>query len=214
MSSLEFLDALTNLLLSAVGDWGLFGIFLLMAIESSFIPFPSEVVMIPAGFLASLGEMNIYAAIAAGTLGSIVGAWVNYFLALKLGRAAILRLGRRFFISEKTMTLVEDYFEKHGEFTTFVGRLIPAVRQLVSVPAGLARMNFTRFTAFTAAGAGLWVTVLALLGYFIGEQAATSDGVLRNVTLAVVGVVVLLIVFYVAGKRYFAKRLDEAATAR
>lgn len=208
---MEILDTLTELLLSSIGGWGLFGIFLLMAIESSFVPFPSEVVMIPAGFLASLGEMNLFAAILAGTLGSIVGAWVNYFLALKLGRATIHRIGHRFFISEKTLVLVEDYFAKHGEFTTFVGRLIPAVRQLVSIPAGLARMDFARFTLFTGAGAGLWVTVLALLGYFIGEQAAHSEDVLRNVTLAALGVVVIIIAFYIAGKRYFAKRMAADA---
>lgn len=183
-----------------------------MAIESSFIPFPSEVVMIPAGYLASQGEINLFAAIVAGTAGSVVGAWVNYMLALKLGRPAMHRIGRRFLVSEKTMTLVEAYFEKHGSFTTFVGRLLPAVRQLISIPAGLARMPFWRFTALTAAGAGIWVVILTLLGYFIGQRAADSEDVLRTTTIAVLAVVVVLILMYVLGKRYFLRRM--AATVR
>jgi membrane protein DedA with SNARE-associated domain len=209
VSALSFLDGLADYLVSTVGDWGLIGIFVLMAIESSLIPFPSEVVMIPAGYLASRGEMNLLAAILAGTAGSIVGAWVNYYLALKLGRPAMHALGRKFLVSEKTMDLVETYFAKHGDFTTFVGRFIPAVRQLISIPAGLARMDVGRFTILTGLGAGIWVTVLALLGYFIGERAATSEDVLRNTTLAVLGVVAVLIVLYVGGKRYFTKHVEQ-----
>lgn len=203
------LDAFAEFLVDKVGDWGLAGIFLLMAVESSFIPFPSEVVMIPAGYLAQRGEINLVAAIVAGTLGSVVGAWVNYWLAFKLGRAAMHRIGKKFLVSSRTLTLVEVYFANHGSFTTFVGRLLPAVRQLISIPAGLARMPFWRFTALTAAGAGIWVTVLALLGYFIGEQAAESDDVLRTTTIAIVVVVVALVVMYVVGKRYFVRHVKE-----
>lgn len=180
-----------------------------MAVESSFIPFPSEVVMIPAGYLAHQGELNLFAAILAGTAGSVVGAWVNYFLALKLGRPTMHAIGKKFLVSSKTMTMVEVYFEKHGGFTTFVGRLLPAVRQLISIPAGLARMPFWRFTALTAAGAGLWVTVLALMGYYIGDQAAESENALRTATLAAIAVVVLLIIMYFAGKRYFERDVEK-----
>lgn len=205
------LDSFTAFLLERVGEWGLFGVFFLMAVESSFIPFPSEVVMIPAGYLASRGEMNLLAAIVAGTAGSVVGAWFNYVLALKLGRPAIHRLGKRFLISERTMTLVERYFEKHGGVTTFVGRFIPAVRQLISLPAGLARMPFGRFTVLTALGAGIWVTILALLGYFVGEQAATSENVMRNTTLSLLAVAAAIVILYLAGKRYFKKAIEPAA---
>lgn len=210
---MSFLSAFTDPILAAASEWGLFGIFVLMAIESSFIPFPSEVVMIPAGYLASRGEISLIGAILVGTAGSLVGALVNYFLALKLGRAAIHKLGKHFFISDKTMTMVEVYFEKHGAFTTFVGRLVPAVRQLISIPAGLARMDLAKFAILTTAGAGLWVTVLTLLGYFIGEQAADSGNVLRNTTIAVVAVVVILIVLYIAGKRYFTKTVTRDLAA-
>lgn len=210
---MEFLDPLTEFLLSQVGTWGLIGIFVLMAIESSFVPFPSEVVMIPAGFLASQGELNLLAVILAGTAGSVVGAYVNYFLALRLGRPAMLRIGKRFLVSERMMTRTEAYFAKHGDMTTFVGRLLPAVRQLISVPAGLARMPLGRFTFFTGAGAGLWVTVLALLGYFVGERAASSDTVLRDTMLGVLGVVFVIVALYVAGKRYFGRTMKEHEVA-
>lgn len=203
------LEGFTQYLLDTVGSWGLVGVFLLMAVESSFIPFPSEVVMIPAGYLAARGEMDLFAAIVAGTLGSILGAWVNYWLAITLGRSAMHALGRRFLVSEKTMTMVERYFEQHGAITTFVGRLLPAVRQLISIPAGLARMPFGKFTALTAAGAGLWVTVLALLGYYVGERAASGDA-LRNVSLALLAVAVVLVVLYLAGKRYFVRHVEPA----
>ena len=204
-------EGLTHFLLDTVGQWGLLGIFLLMAIESSFIPFPSEVVMIPAGYLAYQGELNLVAAIVAGTMGSLVGAYVNYFLALKLGRPAMHRLGKRFLVSEKTMTLTEQYFAKHGAITTFVGRLLPAVRQLISIPAGLARMPLATFTLLTALGAGLWVTVLALLGYYIGDQAAQSGNVMRTVTIALLVVVAAIVLMYLLGKRYFMRTVRKAA---
>lgn len=208
---MEFLDAFAAYLTETVGTWGLFGVFVLMAVESSLIPFPSEVVMIPAGYLASRGEMNLVAAILAGTAGSVVGAWANYWLALKLGRPAIHRLGKKFLISDKTMTLVERYFAQHGGITTFVGRFIPAVRQLISLPAGLARMPFWPFTLLTALGAGIWVTILALLGYFIGESAAQSGDVLRNTTIALVAVMAVLVLLYIGGKRYFRKHVDPTS---
>lgn len=207
---MSVLDQFTELLLATVGQWGYAGIFLLMAVESSFIPFPSEVVMIPAGYLAQRGELNLWLAIVTGTLGSVLGAWVNYWLALKLGRPAMHRLGKKFLVSEKTMTLTERYFEKHGDITTFVGRLLPAVRQLISIPAGLARMPFWRFTALTGIGAGIWVTVLALLGYYIGEQAENSEDVMRTVTLALLAVVAVLVLLYVLGKRYFKRSVEDA----
>lgn len=210
---MSFLDGLTEFLLSTVGSWGLVGIFLLMAVESSFIPFPSEVVMIPAGYLAFQGQINIFAAILAGTAGSVVGAWVNYWLALHLGRPAMHRLGRRFLVSERTMTMVEVYFAKHGGITTFVGRLLPAVRQLISIPAGLARMPFWRFTGLTALGAGIWVTILTLLGYYIGDQAAESGNALRNATIAMVVVVALLVAMYLIGKRYFVRDVKDELPA-
>jgi len=156
--------------------WGFLVIFALMAIESSFIPFPSEVVMIPAGFLAFRGELttgnpwiDVVAAVLCGTLGSLAGAYVNYFLARGLGRPVLYRYGKYMFLSEATLQRAEEIFNRYGDVTTFVCRLIPAIRQLISLPAGLARMPLSRFTLFTALGAGMWTAILAAIGFYLGS---------------------------------------------
>ena len=160
--------------------WGYLLIFFFMAVESSFIPFPSEVVMIPAGFLAARGSMtfgipalDFAAALLAGTIGCIAGAYINYFLAVKLGRPILYKYGKYFFLSEKTLNRAEEVFRDYGELATFVCRLLPGIRQLISIPAGLARMNFKRFTFFTALGAGIWNIILATAGWFCGKAAGT-----------------------------------------
>ncbi len=156
--------------------WGFLLIFIFMTIESSFIPFPSEVVMIPAGFLAIRGELltgnpwiDGILAILFGTLGSLAGAYVNYFLALWLGRTALYKYGKYFFLDEKTLKRAEEFFLKYGDIGTFVCRLLPAIRQLISLPAGLAKMNFARFSFFTATGAGIWVIILTITGAWLGH---------------------------------------------
>ncbi len=156
------------------------GIILLMAVESSFVPFPSEVVVPPAGYLAARGEMNLLLVILAGITGSLIGAYVNYAIAVYAGRPFILRYGRYFLISEEKFARVERFFHEHGEVTTFVGRLIPAVRQLVSFPAGLARMNLAKFTLYTALGAGIWTVVLALLGWWVGRNESVLEEALEQ----------------------------------
>lgn len=160
--------SIINFIVETIGQFGYIGIFFMMFLESSFFPFPSEVVMIPAGYLAYKGEMNIYIAIIMGILGSLGGALFNYFLAVKFGRSFILRFGKYFFFSEKSMQSMESFFEKHGEISTFVGRLITVVRQYISLPAGLARMNLAKFAFYTSLGAGIWVVILTILGYYVG----------------------------------------------
>lgn len=166
-----------NFIVDIVGQLGYFGIFVMMFLESSFFPFPSEVVMIPAGYLAFKGDMNIYIAILMGILGSLAGALFNYVLAIKFGRIFVLKFGRYFFFSEETMNKMEDFFKAHGEISTFVGRLIPVVRQYISLPAGLAKMNLAKFSIYTSIGAGIWVAILAVLGYYIGEVFSTGMSV-------------------------------------
>jgi membrane protein DedA with SNARE-associated domain len=141
-----------------------------MGLESSFFPFPSEVVMVPAGYLASQNEMSLVLVIASGVAGSLLGAWLNYCIALKVGRAALLKWGHRIFLPEQKFLKVEKYLVEHGEIGTFIGRLIPVIRQYISFPAGVIKMNFIRFSLFTAFGAGLWVTILTLIGYYVGEN--------------------------------------------
>ncbi len=156
--------------------WGFVIIFVLMAVESSFIPFPSEVVMIPAGFLAVRGELtfgapvpDISMAIFCGLAGSLAGAYFNYYFALILGRPFLYKFGKYFFLKPAMLERAEEIFREYGDITTFVCRLIPAIRQLISLPAGLARMSLLRFTIFTSLGAGIWTAILAFTGYYLGH---------------------------------------------
>ncbi len=151
-----------------------FWITVLMAIESSFIPFPSEVVVPPAAYFACTGNsnLNIYLVVAFATLGAMIGALINYYLAVWIGRPLVYkfansRFGHMCLIDEAKVVKAEQYFDKHGAISTFIGRLIPAVRQLISIPAGLARMNIKKFALYTALGAGIWNAVLALLGFWL-----------------------------------------------
>lgn len=155
-------------------------ITLLMAIESSFIPFPSEVVVPPAAYKAYHGELNIWLVILFSTLGAEVGALVNYYLAKYLGRPIIYRfaesrVGRMCLLSAKKMEQAEAFFNKHGVISTFIGRLVPAVRQLISIPAGMARMNMPKFLIFTALGALTWNSILAMLGYVAGRALPREE---------------------------------------
>lgn len=183
-------------------------ITLLMTIESSFIPFPSEVVVPPAAYhAASNGEMNVVLIVLFATLGAIAGALINYFISLWIGKPLVYRfadskLGHMLLLSGEKVNKAEDYFNEHGAVSTFVGRLIPAIRQLISIPAGLSKMNLGRFVVFTALGAGIWNTVLAMLG-FVLERSVPEDKLIETVThysheigysIAAIVVVVLAVV--------------------
>ena len=158
--------------------WGVAFVFVFMTIESSFIPFPSEVVMIPAGFLAARGEFTggepmlaLWLAIAAGTAGSLAGAYINYYLASRVGKPFLEKYGRYFFVKPEPLARACEVFNRYGAMTTFVCRLVPVIRQLISIPAGIARMPFWPFTFFTGLGAGIWTAVLAFVGFAIGKSA-------------------------------------------
>jgi len=192
---------------------GYVGIALLMALESSFVPFPSEVVLPPAGFLAAQGRMSAILATAAGLAGSLLGALINYYLAGKLGRPLLYRYGKYVLIKPASLERAEQFFLRHGEISMFVGRLIPVIRQLISLPAGFARMRLDRFLLYTAAGAGIWCVILTYIGWIVGRNAAAltaldevlaSDEV-RQLTsraaLALIPLVVLAIVVYVLTRR-------------
>jgi membrane protein DedA with SNARE-associated domain len=186
------LREMAQAIVDLIFDWGYLGIFILMAIESSFIPFPSEIVLIPAGYLASSGQMNIFAIMGSALGGSLVGAFVNYYLALLLGRKMLQKYGKYFFVKESAVDKMDAYFAKHGHISTFIGRLIPGIRQLISIPAGLARMDLATFSIYTTLGAGIWALILVMLGYFIGENQELLDAYLKQITVAVVGVLVVL----------------------
>lgn len=164
------MHALVQWLLDTIGGMGYPGIFLLMAMESSVIPVPSELVMPPAGYLAYRGEMNMGIAILSGTLGSLAGAYANYFASRYLGRPLIIRYGKYVLISPHKFERVESFFLRHGEISTFIGRLLPVVRHLISIPAGLSGMNHLRFSLYTLLGAAIWCSILTGIGYVIGEN--------------------------------------------
>ena len=191
------MESVISWLVESIGAMGYPGIFILMAMESSVIPIPSELIMPPAGYLAQAGEMNMVIAIFCGIFGSLFGAYVNYFAARYLGRPLILKYGRYVWITEEKFMQVETFFLKHGEISTFIGRLLPVVRHLISLPAGLAGMNHLKFSLYTLLGAGIWVTILTWIGYFIGRNQAL---IMRYSHQALYGALVfsaVLIVVYV-----------------
>ena len=174
---LETLAGHLDALAAIAPTWGLVLVFVFMAVESSFIPFPSEVVMIPAGFLAARGELGLapaaalVAAILVGILGSLLGAFVNYYLALWVGKPFLLKYGKWFFVKPEPLNRACEVFNRYGAATTFVCRLIPVIRQLISIPAGISRMPLGSFALFTGLGAGIWSAILALVGFWLGRTA-------------------------------------------
>lgn len=172
-------------------------IFFLMAIESSFIPFPSEIIMIPSDYLVAKGKLSFTLCLLSGILGSIVGALVNYYIAKTLGFKLLKRYGKYFFLSQKNLTKIQRFFQDHGSVSTFTGRLLPAIRQYISFPAGLAQMNLNKFIFFTALGSGLWVLVLILLGIFFGHNEQLIKENLKIITLAVLFFVTIIIMTYI-----------------
>jgi hypothetical protein bfra3_14559 len=180
-----------------------------MAIESSFIPFPSEIVVPPAAYFAAHnGNLNIYLVVFFATVGALIGACINYYLALWIGRPLVYkfaasRFGHICLINTEKVSKAEVYFDKHGAVSTFIGRLIPAVRQLISIPAGLAKMKITTFIIFTTLGAGLWNTILAVFGYwlslFIPQDQLFEKVEYYNQYLTMAGYIFgLLVVIFIA----------------
>lgn len=187
------LESFITWLLNLFRGMGYPGIIALMAVESSIVPLPSELVMPPAGYLAAKGEMSVVLAVACGVLGSILGALGNYWLARWLGRAFFLRLGKYVLITEKGLDRSERYFAAHGEISTFLGRMLPVVRHLISIPAGIARMQLGKFVLFTGLGALLWCSILTGIGWFIGSREDVILEVLNREAQRYAGRAILLL---------------------
>jgi membrane protein DedA with SNARE-associated domain len=171
------LETVVHWLTETIFALGYPGIVVLMAIESSFFPFPSEVVLPPAGYLAAQGRMNVYLAVGSGLLGSLIGALINYYVAVLVGRPFLHRYHKFFLMRESSLERAEEFFRHHGEISTFVGRLVPVIRQLISLPAGVARMRLDRFLTYTALGAGIWCVVLTVIGYMVGRNEGMVSGI-------------------------------------
>jgi len=211
--------------------WGFFLVFFFMTVESSFIPFPSEVVMIPAGFLAARGGLttgnpltDATLAVLAGTAGSLAGAFINYFLAAWLGSPFLERHGKYFFLPPANLRRAEEVFRQYGAGATFVCRLLPAIRQLVSIPAGLARMPLGSFTLWTGLGAGIWVTILTVIGYGIGMRTAQmtyaelvhSGKAMagENLVFIIPACLILFVGYVLVSKRVMASRASVGTTSQ
>ena len=185
-----------NWILVTVETWGYWGIFFAMTLESNVFPVPSELVVIPAGMLAYQGKLNLSLVILASTAGSLLGATLNYVFAMWVGRPFLEKYGKYFFVRPALLHKTDVFFTKHGAISTFTGRLLPGIRHLISLPAGLVRMNFASFAFYTTIGAGLWSIVLALFGYFIGGSQSVIAENKTLIVLATLGFVALVLVGY------------------
>jgi membrane protein DedA with SNARE-associated domain len=202
-------------LIQTITDWYMTNlnyltITLLMAVESSFIPFPSEVVIPPAAWKAASGELNVVLVVIFGTIGSLIGALINYYLALWIGRPLLYKfaeskLGHMLLLDTHKVKKAEDYFIRKGDISTLIGRLIPGIRQLISIPAGLVKMNIKNFLLYTAIGAGIWNIVLAVVGYLAQGQADLINRYSSEISIVVV-VLVVLAVAYIIYRTFFKKR--------
>lgn len=192
---------LVTWIVHTVWTWGYLGIFIMMTIESSFIPFPSEIAMIPAGYLSSTGEMNIFIALFSWTLWALLGSSINYVLWYKFGEKVIKKLiidyGKYFFISEKDYHKAELFFQRHWSFTTLTGRFIPAIRQLISIPAGVLKMNYTKFIIYTWIGAWIWNIVLLGIWYIAWENKQLIKTYSKEATILAILCIVLLSLWYI-----------------
>lgn len=191
------LETVVHWIVETVGHGGYTGIVVLMFLESSFFPFPSEVVIPPAGYLAAKGEMSIWLVILAGTGGSLLGALFNYWLAFRVGRPFFERYGKYLLVSHKSLDKADIFFARHGHISTFIARLLPGVRQYISLPAGISRMHLGLFSLFTCLGAAIWVIILALLGYWFGRSEAVVDFKLKEVMLVLLPVCAAIVAVYI-----------------
>jgi membrane protein DedA with SNARE-associated domain len=204
------LYSILSQIINLIENLGYIGVLIGMTIESSFFPFPSEIILPPAGFLVSQGKMSFLLVLFFSVLGSLIGATINYFLAYFLGRGLvdilIDKYGRFLFISRKNIQKSEVFFAKNGEITTFVGRLIPGIRQLISLPAGFSKMNFWKFLFYTGLGAGIWSFILIYLGVIFGNNKELIATTLNTITSWVIVLSVLIVILYLVIRKYYKKR--------
>ncbi|MDE1813515.1 MAG: DedA family protein [Thaumarchaeota archaeon] len=200
MVALDIINNLANFVIQAISNTGYLGIFFLMLAESSLIPIPSEIIMPFSGYLASTGKLNPILIILAGSIGNLVGSLVAYVVGIKLGREFIVKYGKYVLLKKSHLEWTESYFKKYGDRSTFVSRLLPAIRTYISLPAGIAKMNLKKFSIYTFAGSIIWSTMLTYVGMTLGDQwtrirhySDYMDGAV------IVGLVVIIII--IAKKR-------------
>lgn len=201
---MEIIYSLINQILFFFEKSSYLGVFILMALESTLVPIPSEVIIPPAAYLAYKGELSLFGVIISGTLGSLVGSLINYFFALKLGRSFVFyfikKYGKFFLLTEKGFYKIENFWGNHGHISIFIGRLLPGFRHVISIPAGFAKMNLFLFSFFTVIGAGIWCVFLALCGYFFGKNEILLKNYLHKGVYGIVIFCILLVFFYIKFK--------------
>ena len=185
-----------------VHEFGYLGIFFMTFIESTFIPIPAEITLIPAGYLVQKGLMNGVLVLLVSTAGTLGGSLLNYYIAYYYGRKLFINYGKYFFMNIEKLTKLESFFEEHGAISTFTGKLLPGIKHFISFPAGLAKMPMKTFIIFTTAGGAIWCGVLILLGHLIGQNEDLIHKHLKQVNFIIFLFVVCLIGFYVWKKKY------------
>lgn len=195
------MEQIAQFFVEIVNDWGYIGIFVLMTLESTVFPIPSEFVMIPAGYLAHQGELSATLSVIAGTAGSLAGALINYVVSRRYGRSFLWNHGKKILVSRRRLAQMDYFFRRYGEVTTFLGRLIPVARHYISIPAGLAKMRLWRFMLFTSLGAFVWMSVLTALGYFIGNNLAEIKQYTHIFGYVVIALSIGVGVYYYFNKR-------------
>jgi len=207
------IEVFLHWLVEFVHHFGYAGIFIMSFLESTFVPIPGEVTMIPAGVLVQEGHMSFLPVVLLATLGAIAGSLFNYYLAYYLGRKFFYNYGKYFFFTHEKIEKLDQFFVSHGDISTFTGRLIPGVRHFIAFPAGLAHMNLKKFCFYTGIGSGIWMTILTTVGYLIGDNKELLHKLMPYITAGVVAVVVFGVVFYVwrhrAGKAKEDKKNEE-----
>lgn len=195
------IHSLIDSVVNFVNHIGYFGIFIGMFVESTLIPIPSELIMIPAGLAASRGLMNVYILNFVGIAGNIAGAVFSYYLALKVGNPVLLKIGKYFFVKEETILKIEKYFNNHGPISVFIGRLLPGFRHFISLPAGLAKMDIKLFFIYTTLGSAIWTSILTFLGFTIGENQQLIEENLKELVIGVGIFCLVIVVIYIAVKK-------------
>ena len=204
------MEALAQWLVDFVDKFGYAGIFVMAFLESTFVPIPSEVTMVPAGYLVHQGEMNAWIVLFSSIAGAIGGSLANYYVAFHYGRRFLYNYGKYLFFDHQKMEKLDTFFASHGEISTLTGRLIPGLRHVISFPAGLAHMSVKKFTAYTGVGGGLWMATLLLVGYIIGDNKALVRHYMPYVTGVALTGVVSMVVIYISHHRRKSGKKNEA----
>ena len=189
-----------------VESLGYIGILIMTFIEGTFIPIPSEVTLIPAGYLAAKGQFHLGYVLFWSILGTLGGALFSYYIALHFGRMLLLKYGKYFFINEQKLSKIESFFKKHGPISAFSGRILPGIKHFISLPAGLGKMNFKKFAIYSAFGSTLWVSIVVAVGYLIGNNEHLISKYLKQINIGLILFITIMVAFYIWKLRYSKKK--------